>query len=75
MFVTMLCLSFLAWLLSVGPFILVDSLLDPCFQRPGWTKVVANPAIFLLMDWGFLRAVRSLVRRMTCRKPKEESEA
>ena len=84
MFVTMLCLSFLTWLLSVGPFILVDSLLDPCFQRPGlhamayiinWTKVVANPAIFLLMDRGFLRAVRSLVRRMTCRKAEEESEA
>ena len=47
-FIGMLGITFVFWLLFILPFILVDTLLDSCFQKPGlhaaayifnWTKV------------------------------------
>ena len=31
-FILMLFLAFLAWLFSVLPFVIIDTVLDPCFQ-------------------------------------------
>jgi len=68
-FILMLFLAFLAWLFSVLPFVIIDTVLDPCFQEPGfhtvayilnWTKLVANPTIFILSNRGFLIAVQQL---------------
>jgi len=68
-FIGMLGVTFLFWLLYTAPFILVDTLLDSCFQKTGlhaaayilnWTKVVANPAIFVSYNPHFLTAVRLL---------------
>ena len=56
-FIGMLGVTFLFWLLYTAPFILVDTLLDSCFQKTGlhaaayilnWTKVCFcyHPDIF-----------------------------
>ena len=56
-FIGMLGVTFLFWLLYTAPFILVDTLLDSCFQKTGlhaaayilnWTKVCSchHPDIF-----------------------------
>ena len=58
-FIGMLGITFVFWLLFVLPFILVDTVLDSCFQKPGlhaaayifnWTKVHAchHPDVHVL---------------------------
>ena len=79
-FIFMLFLSFAFWLLSILPFLVVDQVVDSCFQKPdlhaaayilNFTKVVANPAIFILSQRGFYQAVKNLPNIILCRGPKE----
>ena len=59
-FIGMLGITFVFWLLFVLPFIVVDTLLDSCFQKPGlhaaayiinWTKVCCPLLIQMCMSF------------------------
>jgi len=72
-FILMIFLAFVAWLVAFLPFVIVDTVLDTCFQKPAlhtivyilnWTKLVANPTIFILSNRGFLIAVQMLPQNL-----------